>query len=133
MQEPTPRLPRLILIWTSLALAALFWAPMSWAQNRAVDTEGAVKLQGVVAVPSLLAVLFLVVVSVLLALLVTLVVLRAEDRRQAERTRRRLEARIDAQAAELALLRQRGVDVDSEDADSEDADAGEDTSESEDD
>jgi len=64
-----------------------------------------VKLQGVVTVPSLLAVLILVVVSVLLAVLVTLMVLRAEDRREADRTRRRLEARIEAQAAELALLR----------------------------
>lgn len=87
------------------ALTLVLTAP-ALAQNRAVDTDGAIDLTGAVVLPSRLAVLLLALAMVLVCLVGALLAQRSQERRAAEETRRRLEERLAAQEEELSRLRQ---------------------------
>lgn len=96
----TTRLRVLVLSAWLLALAGA-----AWAQNRAVDTDGAIDLQGAVVIPSRLAVLFLFLAMVLLSAAGALLAQRSQARREAREVRERLEAKLAAQQQEIERLR----------------------------
>ena len=70
-----------------------------------VDTDGAIDLAGAVVVPSRWAVLMLFLAMVLLSIVGALLAQRSQERREAQETREKLEARLVAQNEELAQLR----------------------------
>ena len=88
-----------------LSVWMLAYAGAAWAQNRAVDTDGAIDLAGVVVIPSRLAVLFLFLAMVLLSIVGALLAQRSQDRRAAREMRERLQLRLAAQEAEIERLR----------------------------
>lgn len=87
------------------AWALLLFTGSAWAQNRMVDTDGAIDLAGAVVVPSRWAVLILFLAMLLLSIVGALLAQRSQERRDAEETRKRLEARLAANEEELAQLR----------------------------
>jgi len=94
-------LPTLVISFILLHLLPI----AAWAQNRAVDTDGAIDLAGAVVVPSRLAVLFLFLAMVLLSAVGALLAQRSQERREAKETRERLEAKLAAQQEEVERLR----------------------------